>query len=260
MFTLLSAAARNLVAIAGFLTNQLGLSNPEGTPLWFFLIEAVVLTALLRWALSAFNLRPSKMRAFWVAVPLLVLFTVLLANRISNPPRALPELRAQIDGVDFADVVQEGSTKLLAVPAVTITNAGEPATAGRFELALHLPDGTIVRGERLAIPDRLELPFPDRSLLVVPGTDSLEQWSVLPIQRGGVAIGRLAYVFPSLTTADLKTGGVFCQLRLMDGWGRPYATQLVPAGQPVNSAAETRSFAGLRGEIRAPAEPEARRR
>jgi hypothetical protein len=253
MFTLLSAAAREVFEIAGFLRAQLGLSGAEGAPLWFFLAETVALTALLRWALSAFDLRPARARAFWVAVPLLGLFALLLVNRISNPPRALPELRARIDGVDFTDFAQDGRLRLLAVPAVTISNVGEGTPASRFALSLHLPDGTVVRGQRLAITDRLEIPFPDGSTLVAPEADSLEQWSAREIRRGGTAAGRLAYVFPSLSGSDLKAGGVFFQLTMTDGWGRAYATPLVAAGQPIASAEDAGSFAGLSTEVRPPA-------
>ena len=252
MFTFLFAAITNLVGVFGVFSDQLGLSSIGGQRFWLFIAEAFILTALVRWILSAFNVRPVKARIFWVAVPVLILATLLQVNRLANPPRARANLQAQIDGLVFGDLVQEGGTKLLVVPAVSIRNTGESSVAERFDLAIHLPDGSTVHGDRQTMPERLEVPFPDGSAFVVFGEDSLDRRSTLPIQRDGTARGRLAFQFPPLTSAQLETEGVFCQLTMVDGWGQSYATQMTATGSAVNSAGDLRDVPGLRSETRAP--------
>jgi len=251
---------RFLIPVAGavfnavsFLGNQLGLSNLTGRMFWYFVIEAYALTALLGWILSAFGVRPARRRAFWLAVPALILLVILKANQLGNPPQAFPHLQARIDGVLFTDFTEEGSTGLLVVPAVSIGNTGEASIADRFDLTIHLPEGDTLHGERLMLPERLEIPFPDGSALVVFGEDALDRRTLFPIQRGGAATGRLAYLFPSLRSAQLAGGGVFCQLTMLDSWGRPAATQLTAVGAPAAAAGETRDVPGLRSEVKAPA-------
>ncbi len=252
MFRFLIPVIMSVVSTVSFLSDHLGLSSVTGRTFWFLVIEAYALTALVRWILSAFNLRPAKRRAFWLAVPALILLGLLKVNQIGNPPRMLPHLQARIEGVVFTDLTQEGITGLLVVPMISISNTGAASLADRFDLAIHLPDGDTLHGNRQAMPERLEIPFPDGSALVIYGEDALDRRSVLPIQRGGTARGRLAYVFPSLRSAQLAAGGVLCQLTLLDAWGRPSATQMTATGPLVNSAGETRDIPGLRSEIKAP--------
>jgi hypothetical protein len=251
MSAFLIAVVTGLVSVFGFFSDQLGLSSLGGQRLALFVAEALALTALARWILSAFNVRPAKARAFWVAVPLLALVALLQVHRITNPPRALPHLQAQIDGLVFADIVQDGNARLLVVPEVSIRNTGEASIAGHFDLAVHLPDGRTVHGQPQAIPERLEIPFPDGSALVVFGEDSLERRNTVPIQQGRLARGRLAYVFSPLTSADLSSDGVFCQLTMLDGWDRPCATQMTATGPAVTSAGDLTGASGLRSETRA---------
>ena len=252
MFRFVAATFTSLAGVLGFFSDQLGLSSVTGRVFLLLLVEAFGLTALVSWLLSSLNVRPVKRRVFWVAAPALVLLALLKLNQVSNPPRALPNLQTQIEGVVFTDLTQNGDTKLLVVPVVSIGNTGEASIADRFDFAIHLPDGNTVHGDRQALPERFEIPFPDGSAFVVFGEDSLDRRAVRPIQHGGMARGRLAYLFSSLRSAQLQTEGVLCQLTMMDGWGQSYATRLTATGPFVNSAGEIRDIAGLRSEIRMP--------
>jgi hypothetical protein len=252
MLSIAVAALASLAGVLVFFRDQLGLSNVAGRVFWLFVAEAFVLTALMRWVWSGLNLPPVKTRIYWVAAPALVLLALLKVNQVANPPQALPHLQAQIEGVVFADLTQDGDTKLLVVPVVSIRNTGEASIAERFDLTIHLPDGNTFHGDGQTMPERLEIPFPDGSALVVFGEDSLYKRTIRPIQHGGTARGRLAYLFTSLRSAQLKAEGVFCQLTMLDGWGQSYATRLTTTGPFVNSAAQTREIAGLRSEIRRP--------
>jgi hypothetical protein len=246
-------AAGAFTGIAGaleFYWDQLGLSSVSGREFWLLALEALVVTALLGWALSAMNLPPVKKRSFWLSVPILVLLMLLQAHQIRNPTRAGANLEAQIEGAVYSDVKQAGSPQLLVVPTISIRNTGEPSIVERFDLSIHLPNGTAIHGDRQGIPERLEIPFSDGSTLVVFGDDSLERRTSHPIQRGGTAKGRLAYVFPSLRSEDLATEGAYCQLTMLDAWGQPYATQLTGTGSFCASATEVRDVVGLRSEIK----------
>jgi hypothetical protein len=246
-------ASGAFTAIAGvleFYWNQLGLSSVTGREFWMLALEALVVTALLGWALSAMNLPPVKKRAFWLSVPLLVLITLLQVHQIGNPVRTGAKLEAQIDGAVYSDVKQAGSPQLLIVPTISIRNTGEPSIVERFDLSIHLPNGTTIHGDRQGIPERLDIPFSDGSTLAVFGDDSLERRTSHPIQRGGTARGRLAYVFSSLRSEELGAEGTYCQLTMLDAWGRPYATQLTGTGSFYASATEVRDIVGLRSEIK----------
>jgi hypothetical protein len=245
-----AGAFTGIANVLAFYWDQLGLSSITGREFWLLAVEALVVTGLLGWALSAMNLPPVKKRSFWLSVSLLVLLVLLQAHQISTPARARPNLEAQIAGAVYSDLKQTGGPQLLVVPTVTIRNTGEPSVVERFDLSIHLPNGTTIHGDRQGIPERLEIPFADGSALVVFGDDSLERRTSHPIPRGGIASGRLAYVFPSLRSDELGTEGAFCQLTMIDEWGYPYATPLTGTGSFYGSAAEVRDIVGLRSEIR----------
>lgn len=201
-----------------------------------------------RLVLLAFSKNPLTERRYWALIPIAFIIA-LVGVRIATPrpevPSILPDIRLNVAASSAGDMTLRDSPPFAYIALVgVVRNLGEPSAVFGYGLALTMPNGAVISGNRQTIPTA---GFPLRGSGLVEwicGDDALDRLTTTPVPRGGVAQGRLLYFFEGLSQAALRTGDIKMALTIWDVWGKE--TQWSGTMTGMTPRREVRNFPGLR--------------
>jgi len=173
--------------------------------------------------------------SFWYAVLLIALFfyasflawkdeqdkVVALEQKQSDQ---YPKLQVEIHQITVGSIEATlqigGPLKPLtyAAPLVSVLNLGAPTVLNWFHLAVQRVDGTVAIGQPTTPPTELVLSDGAGHNAIIPFGESLQEQAWNQIQRGGMAKGRLFFIFDGHSISAISGLGVTFKLSLRDAW------------------------------------------
>jgi hypothetical protein len=146
----------------------------------------------------------------------------------------LPNLKGNISAISVGELngfavegpPQPGIHSFVS-PVMEVSNTGAPSVVTGYLLSVIFPDGTVKKGDLISISnlEALSLTHSNGATETTHPDDFLPRKTLQPITKGALVQGRMFYIIPGASAADLTTIGTIYRIEFADLWRRKYKAE-----------------------------------